>query len=194
MACLIATLNQESLWKTIKQVQSKPEDDESNLKHCFSRSNALFAFKHSITPYVTKAFTRSKLLYIEPAHATAKTTRLANSSSWPQQQALSPQNCDTITSLQTLHEYSAAKNQQVICSHTNSFGHQVLICSQPLQKLWKLLLIFQIRWRVYISKVYISSLTSSQDFSFKTLRCTLDSNRKVLNKIGSCISLPGPQE
>lgn len=98
MACLIATLNQESLWKTIKQVQSKPEDDESNLKHCFSRSNALFAFKHSITPYVTKAFTRSKLLYIEPVHATAKTTGLANSSSWPQQQALSPQNCDTITS------------------------------------------------------------------------------------------------
>lgn len=44
----------------------------------------------------------------------------------------------------------------------------------------------------YISP-FFSALTSSQDLSFKTIRCSLDSNRKVLNKIGSCILLPGPQ-
>lgn len=156
--------------------------------------HSYFAFIHSITPYVTKAFTRSKLLYIEPAHATAKTTRLAHSSSWPRQPALSPQNCDTITiqGFKTFMNTVQPKTSKR-CARINAFGHQVLICSQPLQKFWRLLLILQIRWRAYISKVYISSLTYSQDFSFKTLRCTLDSNRKVLNKIGSCISLPGPQ-
>lgn len=51
--------------------------------------HSYFAFEHSVTPYLNKIFTRSKFLYIEQAHATAKTTRLANSSSQLQQQELS---------------------------------------------------------------------------------------------------------
>lgn len=189
MTCLTATFNWEPLQKAIKQVQFLSEDDESNLKYPFpDQMNYYFAFKHSNTPYLT----RSKLLYIEPAHVTAKTTRLANSSSQPQRQALSPQSCHAIQGFKCHHECSAAKNHQQMCTCTNSFGHWVVICSQPLQKLWRLLLLFQTTWRAYTSEVYVSSLTSSQDLSFKNSRCSLDSNRKVLNKIRSCILLPGP--
>lgn len=85
MACLIATFNWESLRKTIKQVQSLSENDEFNLKYAFpDQMHYYFAFKHFITPYLNKIFTRSKFLYVEPAHARKKTRRLANSSSQPQ--------------------------------------------------------------------------------------------------------------